>query len=171
MGSPDLTHQRHILTNSFLRFGAENVKDLRKPSVIRGSSKLGGGDFVVIIPDEGSVSTSADRFCVCCSEFINSRTDRSFPLIFFLEFHLESSLVLSRLTVDLGALSSVLELDKDMISSSTKSFSLLDDCSVCNNDNELLLCSWSVCFEDVAAKSFASNLYHSGLQGNRDNTY
>ena len=63
-----------------------------------------------------------------------------------------------------GVLSSLLELDKEMMSSSTESSSFVDDCSVCNEEDELCISSWGVCFEDSVANSFSSNLYHSGLR-------
>ena len=40
---------------SLLRFIDENVTDRRKLSRMSGSSKLGEGDFAVMIPDEGNI--------------------------------------------------------------------------------------------------------------------
>ena len=104
MDSPYLTHLCagiNILTNSRQPFCAEKVNARREPSAIKGSSKFGGGDFVVIMPDEGSVSS----------------------------FHLECPPEVSSMFV--GVLPSLLELDKEMTSSSTKSSSsFIDDCSV-----------------------------------------
>ena len=97
--------KRH--TRSLLRVIAENANERRNLAVIRGSSRLGGGDVAVIIPDERSVCDSIGGFSLCAgADFINSLTDNSFLLI--------------RSVGVVGVLfSSLMEFDNSLISSST----------------------------------------------------
>ena len=96
--------KRH--TRSLLRVIAENANERRNLAVIRGSSRLGGGDFAVIIPDERSVCDSIGGFSLCAgADFINSLTDNSFFLI--------------RSVGVVGVLFASLEFDNSLISSST----------------------------------------------------
>lgn len=96
--------KRH--TRSLLRVIAENANERRNLAVIRGSSRLGGGDVAVIIPDERSVCDSIGGFSLCSgADFINSLTDNSFLLI--------------RSVGVVGVLFASLEFDNSLISSST----------------------------------------------------